>query len=259
MGIRKNKYLNYLYKLLIISVLSCDTSSDSLSGFSENSSGTGIGGSMARFTIVGDHLYTVDAYNLNTFDISDQKKPGFKSEIDLGWGIETIFPYKNRLFIGAQSGMHIYDLKNQDKPSWISTYEHMTSCDPVVVQDNYAFVTLRGGNECMGFNNQLDIIDISKIDQPILFKTYEMVQPHGLGVDNNCLFITEGEFGLKMFDISNLNNLKLIEHFKDISSIDVIPFMNVLMVIGDDGFHQYSYDCEKAQIEYISTIPIVKL
>ena len=86
-----------------------------------------------------------------------------------------------------------------------------------------------------------------------------MIQPHGLGVDNNCLFITEGEFGLKMFDISNLNNLKLIEHFKDISSIDVIPFMNVLMVIGDDGFHQYSYDCEKAQIEYISTIPIVKL
>ena len=151
------------------------------------------------------------------------------------------------------------DIKDKDKPSWISTYEHMTSCDPVVVQDNYAFVTLRGGNECMGFNNQLDIIDISKIDQPTLFKTYEMIQPHGLGVDNNCLFITEGEFGLKMFDISNLNNLKLIEHFKDISSIDVIPFMNVLMVIGEDGFHQYSYDCEEAKIEYISTIPIVKL
>ena len=56
-----------------------------------------------------------------------------------------------------------------------------------------------------------------------------------------------------------MNNLKLIEYFKDISSIDVIPFMNVLMVIGDDGFHQYSYDCEKAQIEYISAIPIVKL
>ena len=36
------------------------------------SSGIGIGGSMARFTIVGDHLYTVDAYNLNTFDISSR-------------------------------------------------------------------------------------------------------------------------------------------------------------------------------------------
>jgi len=259
MGLIKNKYLNQFYILLIFSILSCDTSSDNLSRSSENSSGTGIGGSMARFTIVGDHLYTVDSYNLNTFDISDQKNPDFKSEINLGWGIETIFPYENRLFIGAQSGMHIYDLKDKDKPSWISTYEHMTSCDPVVVQDNYAFVTLRGGNECMGLNNQLDIIDISKIDQPTLFKTYEMIQPHGLGVDNNCLFITEGEFGLKMFDISNLNNLKLIEHFKDISSIDVIPFMNVLMVIGEDGFHQYSYDCEEAKIEYISTIPIVKL
>ena len=35
--------------------------------------------------------------------------------------------------------------------------------------------------------------------------------------------------------------------------------MNVLMVIGEDGFHQYSYDCEEGKIEYISTIPIVKL
>ena len=56
MGLIKNKHLNNFYILLIFSILSCDTSSDGLGGFSENSSGTGIGGSMARFTIVGDHL-----------------------------------------------------------------------------------------------------------------------------------------------------------------------------------------------------------
>ena len=39
----------------------------------------------------------------------------------------------------------------------------MTSCDPVVVQGDYAFVTLRGGTECQGFSNQLDIIDISTL------------------------------------------------------------------------------------------------
>ena len=47
-----------------------------------------------------------------------------------------------------------------------------------------------------------------------------------------------------MYNISDLENINLIEHFKDISSIDVIPFMDILMVIGDDGFHQYSYDCD---------------
>ena len=86
-----------------------------------------------------------------------------------------------------------------------------------------------------------------------------MINPYGLGVDVDCLFITEGEYGLKMFDISNLENIELIKHFEDISSIDVIPFMDVLMVIGNDGFHQYSYDCDKGEIGYISTIPINRL
>ena len=86
-----------------------------------------------------------------------------------------------------------------------------------------------------------------------------MINPHGLGVDDNCLFITEGEYGLKMYDISDLDNLNLIKHFDDISSIDVIPFNDILMVIGSDGFHQYNYNCDLGEINYISTIPISRL
>ena len=268
---KNKKILTSVYKfiVLILIIISCEGSSDVVlnvgssgvnSDFSTNGeSGTGIGGSMARFTIVGDYLYTVDSWDLNTFDISDQINPEFKSKVGLGWGVETIFPYDNRLFIGAQNGMHIYDLENKVEPEWISTYEHITSCDPVVVQGDFAFVTLRGGTECQGFNNQLDIIDISKISEPILFKSYSMINPHGLGIDGDCLFITEGEYGLKMYDISKLNEIELTKHFQDISSIDVIPFMGILMMIGNDGFHQYSYDCDKGEIDYISTIPINRL
>ena len=260
---------NLKYIILFALILACESSSDSIGSFSgngvqsstsgEGSSNTGIGGSMARFTIVGDYLYTVDSYNLKSFDISDQLNPEFREEVNLGWGVETIFPYDNNLFIGTQSGMHIYSLEKREKPSWISTYEHITSCDPVVVQGDYAYVTLRGGAECQNFNNQLDIIDISELEQPSLFKTYPMINPHGLGIDDNCLFITEGEYGLKMYDITNIDDIILKKHFKDISSIDVIPFMDVLMVIGSDGFHQYNYDCELGEIKYISTIPIKNL
>lgn len=260
MHLIKDMKIKYLFILLIF-VISCESSSDLAlnSGQGNFESGTGIGGSMARFTILDDYLYTVDSRSLITFDIKDQVNPLKKTEVSLGWGIETIFPYNNKLFIGAQSGMHIYGLEDKEEPNYISTYQHVTSCDPVVVQGDYAFVTLRGGNECESFNNQLDIIDISNIDNPKLFKTYPMINPHGLGVDDNCLFITEGEYGLKMYNISDLENINLIEHFKDISSIDVIPFMDILMVIGDDGFHQYSYDCDLGEIDYISTIPINRL
>ena len=102
--------------ILIIVLVSCESSSDlGLSGgrgetsFSAGGdSNTGIGGSMARFTIKGDYLYTVDSYDLKTFDIKDKVNPEITSEVNLGWGIETIFPYGENLFIGAQSGMHIY-------------------------------------------------------------------------------------------------------------------------------------------------------
>ena len=201
---KNKKILLSIYKfiVLILIIISCEGSSDvvlnvgssgsGVNDFSANGeSGSGIGGSMARFTIVGDYLYTVDSWDLNTFDISDQINPEFKSKVGLGWGDETIFPYDNRLFIGAQNGMYIYDLENKVEPEWISTYEHITSCDPVVVQGDFAFVTLRGGTECQSFNNQLDIIDISKISEPTLFKSYSMINPHGLGIDGDCLFITE--------------------------------------------------------------------
>lgn len=248
-------------------IIGCESSSDLAVGgsnsFSNESlgsaSGTGIGGSMARFTIVDDYLYTVDSYKLISFDIQDQINPVMKEEVSLGWGIETIFPYEGKLFIGAQNGMHIYGLSNKEKPNYISTYQHVTSCDPVVVQGDYAFVTLRGGNGCQNFNNQLDIIDISNLENPDLYKTYSMINPHGLGVDDNCLFITEGEYGLKIYDITDLDNLNLIKHFDDISSIDVIPFNDILMVIGSDGFHQYNYNCDLGEINYISTIPINRL
>ena len=105
--------------IYLVFLLSCDSSSDfsfggNVSGdvqMSGESSGTGIGGSMARFTIKGDYLYTVDSYDLKTFDIKDKVNPMITSEVNLGWGIETIFPYGENLFIGAQSGMHIYGLE----------------------------------------------------------------------------------------------------------------------------------------------------
>jgi len=56
-----------------------------------------------------------------------------------------------------------------------------------------------------------------------------------------------------------LDDLRLIKHFDDIGSLDVIPFQGVLMVIGSDGFHQYNYDCENAEMSYISTIPIERM
>ncbi|NJO03674.1 MAG: hypothetical protein HC880_20145, partial [Bacteroidia bacterium] len=140
----------------------------------------GRGGSLARFAIAGDHLYIVDNSKLHVYNITDPANPLSGAEVHLGVNIETIFPYDNKLFIGSQTGMHIYDRINPNQPKFISRYDHVMSCDPVVVQGNYAYVTLRSGTDCRLGANLLDVIDISNPYHPKIVNSYSMINPHGL-------------------------------------------------------------------------------
>lgn len=85
----------FLLSQLSVSILwlsSCSMDSSSASVAPGNN---GIGGSMARFAVVGDHLYTVNNTSLQLYDISLPADPVKDSEVKLGVGIETIFPYAN--------------------------------------------------------------------------------------------------------------------------------------------------------------------
>ncbi|MDH4090137.1 MAG: hypothetical protein OEV74_13500 [Cyclobacteriaceae bacterium] len=220
-------------------------------------SGPGVGGSLARFTLSDDHLYLLDGGDLQTVDVSAERNPVAKQRDFIAWDIETIFPHHDNLFIGSSSGMHILDITVPESPTKVSTYEHIRSCDPVVVDGNYAYVTLRSGNSCQGFTNQLEVIDIEDLTSPKLLRTYPMTNPHGLGIDNQTLFICDGSDGLKAFDISDINTISehLLVHYKEINATDVIPFNNILMMIGEDGLFQYDYS-DPANIKLLSHIEI---
>lgn len=220
-------------------------------------SGPGVGGSLARITINGDHLYMLDGGELQVADITSENHPVAKSRSAIAWDIETIFPYKNNLFIGSASGMHIMDISVPDAPVKLSTYAHVRSCDPVVVDDQYAYVTLRSGTSCQGFTNQLEVIDVQNLTSPKLLKTYPMTNPHGLGIDDETLFICDGSDGLKAFDATDINAIdkNLLAHYKDINARDVIPYNDILIMIGEDGLFQYDYSNPK-DIKLLSSIAI---
>jgi hypothetical protein len=222
------------------------------------SAGAGIGGSMARFTLSGNHLYALDGGNLDIVDVTDQTNPKAKNEITLSWDVETLFPHTDKLFVGSQSGMFILDLKNPETPTTLSKYEHLRSCDPVVVEGDYAYVTLRSGSACQGFTNQLEVIDIKEVKTPTIVATYAMTNPHGLGIDNGTLFICDGADGLKVFDASDVKTISQnqLAHFASIQSQDIIPYQNVAMMIGADGLYQYDYTNIK-DIKLLSQLPIV--
>jgi hypothetical protein len=222
-----------------------------------NPATTGIGGSMARFTIEGDYLYMLDAGNVHSVSIKTLENPIAKSKNMIAWDIETIFPHEGKLFFGAQSGMYIFGLDDPEKPTRISRYAHVRSCDPVVVEGDLAYVTLRSGTTCQGFTNQLEVIDIKDLTNPVLLKIYPMTNPHGLGIDNKNLFICDGDDGLKIYDATD--HLKIsdnqLAHYKNINTYDVIPYNNVAIMTGKDGIYQFDYSNPK-DIKLLSKVTI---
>ena len=221
-------------------------------------SATGTGGSMARFIIYEDILYVIDQSNLHMFDINQELSPISAGRKPIGWNIETVFIARQHLFIGSMTGMYIYSLHDPVNPEFVSTYWHVTSCDPVVVEGNYAYITLRTGNICETDVNRLEIVDIHKLASPLKIKSYPMFNPHGLGIDQGILFICDGDAGLKVYDASDPLNLKTnqLAHFTEINTFDVIPIEKHLIMIGEDGLYQYDYS-DVQDINLLSKIPIV--
>jgi hypothetical protein len=210
-------------------------------GYEGISSGEGSGGSMARFTIINDHLYSVDESNLKVFDISSVESPEYIQEEFIGFGVETIFPLGDKLFLGTSSGMYIYDVNTPQMPQQISYYEHVIACDPVVSDGEYAYVTLSNIREtCSRSINALQIIDLENIQSPKLLKQYEMVGPRGLAIKNDTLWVCDG--GLKVLDASDKMNVVELYHFDQVSAYDVILDKNRALVIGETGFIQYKLE-----------------
>jgi hypothetical protein len=218
----------------------------------------GIGGSMASFTLLNQYLYTVTDRDLKTFDVTTAADPVFKSEVRPGnWTIETIYPFKDKLFIGTMQGMYIYDAANPANPTIMSTFSHANSCDPVIAEDEYAFITLRSGTRCDGFTNQLDVVGITNLNSPKLIKSYMLKNPHGLSKDGNLLFICDGTDGLKVYDATDVRDIKLVKHVKGVQTYDVIAWNKKALVVAKDGLYQFDYSNEE-DIRLISTIKLKK-
>jgi hypothetical protein len=215
----------------------------------------GISGSMARFVTVNSYLYAVSTSSLMVYDISNASDPQKGNELQVGWNLETIFPFANNLFIGSRSGMFIYSISDPSNPQQLSNYQHVTSCDPVISDGDYAFVTLRSGTACEGFTNQLDVLNINNILNPQLVKSYPMHNPHGLGKDGNTLFICDGTDGVKIYNAQDVLNISLIHQIENLNAYDAIPWEGRLIVTAEDGIHQYDYS-DLHNIRSLSTIYI---
>ncbi len=242
----------YFFIFALLALIGC--SSDSESNVPTSNSDTGKGGSLARFTIVNDYLYTVDNQSLNVFNISTPENPVKVNEIVIGFNIETLFNYREYLYIGSRNGMFIYNTEDPEAPSLLSDVQHFTACDPVVANATHAFVTLHADIGCGTDINVLEIYNIEDIETPRLISSRNLTKPIGLALYNNHLFVCDDE--VKVFDITNPESIQLV-HAIEKSAFDVIIKNNLLILIGDNGLFQYNLDENNIQnTTELSTINI---
>ena len=198
---------------------------------------------MARFAIRGENLYTVNRDAMRIFDISEPSHPYPVAKVQVPFDVETLFAYKSYLYVGGESGVYIYDANISTQPTEIGKFTHIKSCDPVVVHDDLAFVTLNNGSTCRlnSGANTLEILDIKNPTEPKLLKTIPMWSPKGLGVDaNGTLFVCDGNAGLKVFgvtkyDHNDTNETRvslepLQKPLLDVDCYDLIPWQKTLYV-----------------------------
>lgn len=255
--INNNPYPWPIYFRGGIKFLDAANASGASSGVS--GSGTGFGGSMARFGIKEKVLYIVDQNSLKVFDISNKTSPAKMGDFYPGWNIETMFLSGNNMFLGTTTGMIIYDISNPLVPKSRVFFNHARSCDPVIVDDTLAYITLRSGTTCGGTVNCLDVVNIKNISTPSLIATFPLTNPHGLGKKGVLLFICDGSAGLKIYDASDPKTIgsRLVYSYPNINAYDVIPIGNLLVMIGDNGLYQYSYSDIK-NITLLSKIEVKK-
>lgn len=202
-------------------------------------SSDGKGGSMARLSIVNDNLYVVNTGKLLSYSLSNYLDPGLEGELMLGWGIETLYPFKDKLFIGSSNGMFIADIQNPASPQLLGSFTHATACDPVVADDQFAYVTLRTGNFCAGNSNQLDILDVSNVMQPKLIKTYPLSNPHGLALKDPFIYVCDGKAGLKVYNVSNKQAIALKQKLDIEDAYDIIIRGTEALVVGKKHLYQF--------------------
>ncbi len=205
-----------------------------------NGSGTvGQGGSLARFTIVGNYLYTVDGTYLSVFDISNNNSPLYKNKIQVGFNIEAVFPFENKLFIASNNAMYIYSISNPESPEFESNVSHLTGCDPIVADDSVAYLTVHGGNRCGSQINQLQVYNVTNIANPDFITSINLTNPMGLGMKGNYLFVCDNGTGLRVFDITKKYEPQAKYIITGESFVDVIPAGNLLICMLTNGVAYY--------------------
>lgn len=251
---------NIVYFILLIFVsFNCSSKGD------ESSIEETLSGSYSRLLIMNDFLYAINNSELATYNVSDKMNPVLVNKQDVGFNIENIYISGDIIFIGSSQRLFIYEIKSTGIPSRKNSVAYfadiMCSADPVIVNNNIAYITLsslllENANCWRSLDlNELRIYDVSKVENPKLLSTLPMTNPKGLTIDDDILFVCELEKGVKVLNVSDSSKPVVLKSLEGFYAYDVIVKNKILYVVGKDEIREFDYS-DLEDIRLISSISL---
>ncbi len=213
-------------------LLSCKGDGDFVGG-----GGQSVAGSLSGFSIVEDHLYILSKNQVDVYVI-DGNEIQKRSRINTTEELETIYPFQDYIFLGSTTGMLVYNIDDHYHPQHIATVNHIRSCDPVVADSNFAYVTLRSnGTGCWNGSDALYVYRLDDNFTPDLVKEYPMYHPKGLAIKDSLLIVCDD--GLKLYDRRKPDSLSLLQHINSFTTSDALVYDNEVLVTTDERLEMF--------------------
>ena len=128
--------------------------------------------------------------------------------------------------------MYIFDRTDPLAPLQVGQVEHARACDPVVVSGSTAYVTLRGGSQCGAAPDELLCVNIEEPWDPRVVAVKPLATPWGLVVREPHLFVSNGESGYSLLDVSRPEAPSPTAVWTDWATRDFIWSGDTLFVLG---------------------------
>ena len=242
-------------KLLFISAIIFFSACEKFNVEPESST-TGKSGSLSRFAIKDNLMYAIDANYLRVFDISNSDHPALVESTEVDYGLETIFIYGNYIYLGAVDGVYVIDINNPTAPHQLQKMEHHVSCDPVVVQNDFAYSTQRVSATGCGDHwtqSELAVYDVSNINESVLKNEIVMNEPFGLAVEGTWLYVCDN--GIVVFDITDPSSPVQKDIVPVTDAHDIVLNYPYMLVATGSAFQLYNYS-DPMNIRFVSTLAL---
>ena len=193
-----------------------------------------LGSGAKDVAVQGDFVYLAIGSSVKIINVSNISSPEVVFTFSTGSeGVNSVFIYSNRLYIGTAAALRIVDITNPYNPVQIGSSSGLVY--DVVVDNMRAYV---------GTNVSLKILDVSNPADIVLLGTYN-AQVSSISLDGDIIYLSVKVSGVSYFRILNVSNPASLVTVGSLSlsNAKAIEVKSGFAYIGTDYGGLYIVDC----------------